>query len=111
MASTQKPGQKADQTIFKKQQISTPYFLYVGTIEPRKNIAVLIKAYTTFRKENPGKNIALVLSGKWGWKQTNLLSNIQNNPYVTDIKLTGFVSEAEKKALYQNALALSLIHI
>jgi len=105
LASTQKLDQCADQKILKKHHIKTPYFLFVGTIEPRKNIAVLIEAYTVFRKENPEKKIALVLSGKWGWKQNQLLSSIKNNPYTQDIKLTGFVTEAEKKALYQNALA------
>lgn len=105
LASTLKTDQFADQSIFKKQHIPKSYFLFVGTIEPRKNIAVLLKAYTAFRKENPDKKIALVLAGKCGWKQQQLLSSIQNNPYLEDIKLTGFVSEAEKKALYQNARA------
>jgi len=105
LASTFKTGQSADQSVFKKYHISKPYFLFVGTIEPRKNITTLLKAYTNFRKENLDKKTALVLAGKWGWKQQQLLSDLQNNAYAEDIKLTGFVSEAEKKALYQNALA------
>jgi len=105
LASTLKTDQFADQSIFTKHHISKPYFLFVGTIEPRKNIAVLLEAYTAFRKENPDKKIGIVLAGKWGWKQQKLLPMIQNCPYVQDIKLTGFVSEAEKKALYQNTLA------
>ncbi len=105
LASTQKPNQLVDDRIFKKHHIKTPYFLYVGTIEPRKNIQVLLNAYTVFRKEHPEKKTQLVLAGKWGWKQAQLLADIENNTFTNDIMLTGFVSEAEKKALYQNALA------
>jgi len=95
-----------DEFVFEKHTIQLPYFLFVGTLEPRKNLSVLLKAYDAFRKSHPEKKTGLVLAGKMGWKQKKLLSEIKNLTYSSDLIMTGFVSDSEKKALFQNALAL-----
>jgi len=90
---------KNDNTVLEKYGILLPYFLYVGTLEPRKNLTVLVDAYNTFRQRS-GLNHQLVLVGKKGWKIDNLLEKIQQSPFQKDIILTGYVAREELPVLY-----------
>ena len=90
---------KNDKSVLEKYDIRQPYFLYVGTLEPRKNLNVLVDAYNTFRKKS-GLNYQLVLVGKKGWKIDNLLEKIQQSPFQKDIILTGYVAREELPMLY-----------
>jgi len=81
-----------------------PYFLYMGTLEPRKNLDVLIDAYEEFREKKSSK-IKLVLAGKVAWGIEDLIEKIKTSSFTEDIILTGFVSEEEKAIWYQKALA------
>jgi len=87
---------------------SIPFILYLGNIEPRKNIAGLIAAYEKFRaddgkKENKFKNVKLLLAGGAGWKNRRIYSAWQKSPYKDDIKFLGYVSQTEKEILYGSA--------
>lgn len=89
--------------IFKIRQTTTksqnPYFLYLGTIEPRKNLATLINAFQDLKKNHkiPHK---LILAGEIGWHPEKILKKIRKNK---DIILTGYLSEKEKADYYKNA--------
>ncbi len=48
------------------------YLLFLGTIQPRKNIARLIAAYQQWQKANPEDHVALVLAGRKGWLSADL---------------------------------------
>lgn len=80
-------------------QVKSPYLLYLGTIEPRKNLDTLVDAFLEFKKENnlPHK---LVLAGGIGWKTTPLLNRIKKEK---EIILTKHVTEEQKSSLYKNA--------
>lgn len=78
------------------------YILNLNTIEPRKNIIGLIKAYELLRN-NHSVNYKLVIAGKLGWKYLSILSTIKKSKYVDDIILTGYVSDEEKKYLFTHA--------
>jgi len=82
-------------------QISKPYLLYVGTIEPRKNLVRLLKAYAMLRREQ-GIPHQLVLAGGRGWESGDIYAMAESMPGVL---LAGYVSPQEKNALYQNAAA------
>ena len=78
------------------------YFLFVGTIEPRKNLLTLLNAFESFYASD--KSMALVLAGGKGWKDEAIISKIndlqnKNLP----IHLTGYVSDDELTWLYENA--------
>jgi len=90
---------KNDMSVLEKYDILLPYFLYVGTLEPRKNLNVLVDAYNTFRQRS-GLNYQLVLVGKKGWKIDGLLEKIRQSPYQKDIILTGYVAREELPVLY-----------
>ncbi len=96
---------KSDKNGLKELGISGDYFLYVGTLEPRKNLSTLLKAYKDFRQKSQ-KNTQLVLVGKKGWHTDELLQEYKNHPFKTDILLTGYVQRSLLPKLMSNALAL-----
>ena len=85
-----------------KQKYNLPdeYILYLGTLEPRKNISSLIKAFINLKKE---KKILekLVIVGKKGWNYENIYKIIHDNNMEDEIIFTGYVDENEKPAIYQ----------
>lgn len=84
--------------------IDSPYFISVGTLEPRKNIVVMLQAYDQFRKQ--GGNHKLLLIGGKGWKSDAIFDAISNHPYRGDIIQPGFVPTEHLPALYTAATAL-----
>ena len=88
-----------DPDVLVKYGVSQPYFLHVGTIQPRKNIDALVEAYEQFRAQSSGK-VQLVLVGKQGWKSEQLMEKINNSPYVQDIIITGHVLKEELPVFY-----------
>ncbi|MBN1768113.1 MAG: glycosyltransferase family 4 protein [Prolixibacteraceae bacterium] len=81
-----------------------PYFLSVGTIEPRKNLVCLLKAYALFRK-NSQHNHRLILVGPKGWKSDKFYQQLEEHPYRNDIEIKGYVSQNELRDLYGKASA------
>ena len=77
-----------------KKAVKDPYILYLGTIEPRKNLETLIDAYLELKI--PQK---LIIAGDIGWKAEKIVKKAQD----PNIILTGFVDEEEKTKLYKNA--------
>ena len=98
-----KPENKTD--VLSKYKINTPYFLFVGTIEPRKNLLVLLNAFRTFKQTNKN-NVALVITGGIGWKSESFSSALNEHPYKDQINCTGFVDIADLPTLYTQSIAL-----
>jgi len=81
-------------------KVREPYVLFVGTLEPRKNLVRLIRAYR--RVAATGLPHALVLAGPLGWHPEALMREIAlSGP--GDIVMTGAVSEGDLDALYRAA--------
>lgn len=80
-----------------KYNIRGDYLLFIGTIEPRKNIERLIKVYSTFLNTN--SNYSLVIVGKKGWFFDNVFQLIEKYKISDKIIFTGFVLEEEKPML------------
>ncbi len=88
--------------------VAKQYILSVGTIEPRKNLQNLIKAYCAL-DETVRADYALVLAGGKGWKDEAILEEIgRQRAAGMKIILTGYVSDDEKAALYSNAACFVL---
>lgn len=87
-----------------RYSVQSPYLLYVGTIEPRKNLARLIRAYEQLRDESNFSH-QLVLAGGNGWGTEEVHRTAQESKYTKDIIFTGYISGAEKSALYAGAAA------
>jgi len=86
-------------------KLDHPYFLFVGTIEPRKNLSGLLRAYQTFREQSTAR-VKLVVVGQNGWKSEGFFQEFEQHPYRADIVLTGFVPLALLGQAYTRALAL-----
>lgn len=75
------------------------YLLYLGTLEPRKNIETLIKAFEILREK---RDIRLVLCGKIGWKAEAINNAIVKSKYNKDITYLSYVSDMDKYILMKN---------
>jgi glycosyltransferase involved in cell wall biosynthesis len=85
--------------------IDGDYVLCVGSIQPRKNLVRLIKAYASLRGNNPGTNFPkLVIVGKRGWLYDETLRTLEETGARESIVLTGYVPGADLPALYSGAL-------
>ncbi len=91
-----------DEQILEKFEISNPYLLTVGTIEPRKNHKLILDAFA----EISDTQLFLVIVGGIGWKSEAIISAIDTHPKRDQIILTGYVSEYEKKVLYSQCEAM-----
>ena len=80
------------------------YFLFVGTLEPRKNIKGILNAFELLDPEK--KDIDLVVVGNLGWKTKNVMSFMETHPYRSRIHFTGFVDAAHLSFIYRNAFCL-----
>lgn len=69
-----------------------PYFCYVGSIHPRKNIARLIRAFDLF-KNRTGAPHQLVIGGKWGWKYGEVEAALQEVSSRSSIHFPGYIAE------------------
>ena len=89
------------EAVRRKYSLPPRYFLFLGTLQPRKNIAVIVQAYQRWRSANPDDDAALVLAGNKGW-----LYDDQWAEGLPGIHMPGYVDDADKGALYAGALAL-----
>lgn len=87
----------------KKFGIDSPYVLFVGTLEPRKNLMVLLDAFVKMRQKSSFQNTHLVLAGAAGYKSEMVLAMLKSAPYKHSVKYLGYISHNEKLALYKKA--------
>lgn len=88
--------------IHNREFFDTPYFIFVGRIEYRKNLLRVIKAFEVLKQK---KHIPhrLVFVGKNGYGFESIHKEIENSPYQEDIRMLGYVEETEKQWLMQHA--------
>ena len=85
--------------------IDGDYVLSVGSIQPRKNLVRLIKAYASLRGKQGGNNFPkLVLVGKRAWLYDETLRALEETGIGDSVVLTGYVPESDLPALYSGAL-------
>lgn len=97
---------KTSEVKWKKQIRNKQYILYVGTLQPRKNISVLIKAYELFIKENP--EYKLVIAGKKGWLFEKIFALVKEKSLEKNVLFLDYVSDEELIYLYKNAFCFVL---
>jgi glycosyltransferase involved in cell wall biosynthesis len=81
------------------------YFIYVGAIQPRKNLVNLLKAFSLFKKRQQSQ-MKLVFAGRLAWKNNEFLELLKNYKYRDDVVLTGYVKEEHLVQLVGSAYAL-----
>ncbi len=98
------PEDIQDEQVRLKYRLSPSFLLFVGTLEPRKNIVGLIKAYERVGKENG--NIQLVIVGKKGWFYSEIIKGMNASPVRSSIRYLEYVSDEELASLYRMAHCL-----
>jgi glycosyltransferase involved in cell wall biosynthesis len=101
-ASLPAGGSPVDE-VLARLKVRQPYLLFVGTLEPRKNLTRLVRAYR--RMALRGLPHGLVLAGPMGWRPQALLREISAVDAPGDITLTGAVRAEDLDALYRGAEA------
>jgi len=84
-----------------KYNLNNPYILFVGAIEPKKNIELLIRAFYLCQKEN--MNFQLVIVGKRAWKFESIFNLVDKLKLHHKIKFLNFVPYEDLPALYSAA--------
>lgn len=77
-----------------------PYIFTVGTVQPRKNYQMLIRAFASIAPHEPHN---LVIAGGKGWLYDDILAEVQKYNLVGRVLFTGFVDDADLPALYSEA--------
>jgi glycosyltransferase involved in cell wall biosynthesis len=88
-----------------ERHLQAPFFLYVGTLEPRKNIIGLVRAFNIVKAKPANRDLRLVVAGAPGWLYDKIFKEIKASPYSNDIVVWGPATEEEILNLYNLATA------
>ena len=88
------------QEAVRRYRLPERFLLFMGTLEPRKNIAGVISAFSAMAHRVPHD---LVLAGERGWKEKEVARAIASSAYADRIHAIGFVEERFKRPLYAAA--------
>ncbi len=80
-----------------------PYLLTVGTVEPRKNLPLLLEAFAARLPFFRGKECRLVVAGKRGWRCEGVFETVRTLRLEDDVCFTGYVEDPVLAALYRGA--------
>jgi glycosyltransferase involved in cell wall biosynthesis len=81
------------------------YFVYVGSIHPRKNLINLLKAFSVFKKKQKS-SLKLIIAGRLAWKYNSFVESLKTYKYRDDVILTGYLPEDELARIIGSAYAL-----
>lgn len=76
------------------------YLLAVGTIEPRKNLLLLISAFEELARAQPDNDLQLVIAGGHGWLSGPLFEALEKSPVRKRILLTDYLHDEDLRGLY-----------
>ncbi len=94
----------AQESVLKnKLQIQGDYLLYVGAIQPRKNLAVLIEAFEKIKATAQYEKLQLVLAGEKAWLWKSVWEKIEKSAYKKDIITPGRINFKELGHLMRGA--------
>lgn len=83
------------------------FLLYVGAIEPRKNLVLAINIFNELTKDNRFSDFKFVITGRAGWKNENVFQSIKQLGLEKKVRFTGFVVDEDLPYLY-NAASLTV---
>ncbi len=88
-----------------QQQLPERFLLYLGTLEPRKNLPLLIRAYARWRQQaSPAdRNVTLVLAGGKGWFYEEIFQLVQALDLTEQVHFPGFIPDVELPLWYSAA--------
>ena len=94
--------QEETEPVLKKYGLTKPYILFVGTLEPRKNVETLIRAFNELKQKHKIPH-QLVLAGRKGWLYRNILKFIESSPFKSDIRQMDYIPDEVVPAFMNKA--------
>jgi glycosyltransferase involved in cell wall biosynthesis len=98
-------GAVLDRAALRRLGVRPPYVAFVGTLEPRKDVPTLVRAFDRLAAARPG--LSLVLAGGRGWGTRAVEAAVRAAVHGGRVCLAGYVSEEQKAALLRNAAAVA----
>ncbi len=96
---------KTKEVVKEKYAGGSEYFLYAGSIHPRKNLLNLLKGFSWFKKRQRS-SMKLVLAGRLAWGADEFIKLLQSYKYREEVILAGYVPDLEMQQLAGSAYAL-----
>lgn len=93
--------------VLQKWNLTSGYFLHVGTLEPRKNLLMLLRAWCSLSSEIRSQ-APLVLAGGWGWKCEEIADFLDEKGQAAGVIHLGYVPDEDLVPLYNAARAVVL---
>ncbi|TET54003.1 MAG: glycosyltransferase family 1 protein, partial [Actinobacteria bacterium] len=98
-----KPASAQDkEKVKKKFGLPQNYILAVGTLEPRKNLSCLLKAFALLKKKSDF-DFKLVIVGEEGWLYKRIFNDIKKQDLEKETIFTGFIQDKDLPAIYSGA--------
>jgi glycosyltransferase involved in cell wall biosynthesis len=89
-----------------RYRLPAQYLLFVGTLEPRKNLSTLLRAYALLRTEGLGNGLKLVIAGRAGWLYAEIFATVKTLALEDEVIFSGFVADEDLPDLYRGAQLL-----
>lgn len=102
----------ADETVMDRFQLQPGgYLVFLGSVEPRKNLCGLLDGFELFRKLHPDSKLKLVVIGGSGWKNAQIFDRLKRSAFSEDVVFTGYLSDQEVSSVIKDALAVAMLSL
>lgn len=83
-----------------------PYFLFVSTVEKRKNVGLVIEAFLKVKERSQNAaDYKLVIAGRPGYGYDEFVKTVEQSKFAKDVIFTGYISDSDCNRLYNHAKA------
>src|SRR5579859_2918779 len=101
-------GKETSQAVARRYGLAKPYALYVGSIEPRKNLGILLDAWLDLAR-NIREEFDFVVAGPWGWGDRSIHDRLQSG--IPGVRYLGYVPESDLPALTAAATVFAYVSL
>jgi glycosyltransferase involved in cell wall biosynthesis len=98
-------GAREDEAVLARLGVHEPYVAFIGTLEPRKDVPTLVRAFDSIARSIP--DLTLVLAGAPGWGTDAVDAAIAGAAHESRIHRIGYLDESDKPALLRGAAAVA----
>jgi glycosyltransferase involved in cell wall biosynthesis len=89
--------------IRKKYGLDRDFVLFVGSIEPRKNLSLLLKALRLIKDRRNDPGFELIIAGRYAWGNNDLIQSLRRMHLSADVRLLGYVPDGELAQIFNLA--------
>ena len=95
---------EGDLELFRKENnLPNKFILFLGKLEPRKNISGLMEAFSLLKNSKEFENLNLVIVGSPGWLYKNIYHEAKNSKYKNNIIFKNYIKDEDRKFYYSLA--------